>query len=249
MNPIASVLAKPLRLIGKVPFPRQLAEGVSRPPWSWRAAALAVFIAFAGFKALEGIFNSDLAGGWWWAVFPALIAHLPMLCALGYLARGAGTSVTHLFGLGGARVGAVLASGTVLWMLVSLLMVLVGVTLSSLGFSMGTGASPGIGRQAASSIFAFTDIVVWGPICEELACRALLYTSLRTRLGITLSGVVTAAAFTWLHHLDSIPLAGASFVPAVLMSLWYERTRSLWPNIIAHSQLNLSVALVMLIRP
>jgi membrane protease YdiL (CAAX protease family) len=247
MNPIASVFAKPLRLIGKVPFPRQLAEGVSRPPWSWRAAALAVFIAFAGFSILERALNSYWPGGWWGAFFPILIAHLPMLCALGYLARGAGTSVTHLFGLRGARVGTVLASAVVLWILLSLLMVLVGATLSSLGFGMGTGASPGMGREAASSIFAFTDFVVWGPICEELACRGLLYTSLRTRLGITLSSVVTAAAFTWLHHLDSIPLAGASFVPAVLMSLWYERTRSLWPNIISHSLHNLSVALVVLI--
>jgi len=144
-----------------------------------------------------------------------------MLCALGYLARGAGTSVTHVFGLRGARVGAVLASAIVLWILLSLLMGLAGATLNSLGFGMGTGAGPGIGRQAASSLFAFTDIVVWAPICEELACRALLYTSLRTCLGITLSSVVTAAAFTWLHHPDSIPVAGGHFVPAVISSLWY----------------------------
>jgi membrane protease YdiL (CAAX protease family) len=249
MNPTASVFSKPFRLLISVPFPRRLAEGVSEPPWSWRAAAAAVFVAFAGFKALGWVFNSNLPSGWWGALFPMLIAHVPMLCALGYLARGAGTSVTHLFGLRGARVGAVLASATLLWILLSLLMGLAGVTLSSLGFGMGTGASPGIGREAASSIFAFTDIVVWGPICEELACRALLYTSLRTCLGITLSSMVTAAAFTWLHHPDSIPLAGASFVPAVLSSLWYERTRSLWPNIISHSLHNLSIVLVTLIRP
>jgi membrane protease YdiL (CAAX protease family) len=249
MNPMPSVFMKTFRVTRLGTFPRRLAEGVSKPPWSWRAAALAVFIAFAGFSILGRTFNSYLPGGWWGAVFPMLIAHVPMLCALGYLARGAGTSVTHLFGLRGARVGAVLASATVLWILLSLLMGLTGATLISLGFGMGTGASPGIGREAASSIFAFTDFVVWGPICEELACRALLYTSLRTCLGITLSSVVTAAAFTWLHHLDSIALAGASFVPAVLMSLWYERTRSLWPNIIAHSLHNLSSALVVLIRP
>ena len=172
-----------------------------------------------------------------------------MLRALGYLAHGAGTSVTPLFGLRGARVGAVLASAIVLWILLSLLMGLAGATLSSLGFGMGTGASPGIGRKAASSICAFTDVVVWAPICEELACRALLYTSLRTCFGITLSSVVTAAAFTWLHHPDSIPVAGACFVPAVLSSLWYERTRSLWPNIISHSLHNLSSTLVTLIWP
>ena len=249
MNPSVSAFSKPFRLLSSVPFPRRIAEGVSEPPWSWRAAAAAVFVAFAGFKALAWVFNSDLPGGWWGALFPMLIAHVPMLCALGYLARGAGTSVTHLFGLSGARVGAVLASGIVLWILVLLLTGLAGATLYSLGFGMGAGAGPGVGRQAVSSIFAFTDIVVWAPICEELACRALLYTSLRTCFGITLSSVVTAAAFTWLHHPDSMPLAGAHFVPAVLMSLWYERTRSLWPNIISHSLLNLSCALVALIRP
>lgn len=230
-------------------FPRQLGEGVSKPPWSRRAAALAVFISFAGFSILERVFNSYLPGGWWGALFPILIAHVPMLCALGYLAHMAGCSVTHLFGLRKTRAGAVLASAIVLWILLSLLMGLAGATLSSLGFGIGTGASPGIGREAASSIFAFIDIVVWAPICEELACRALLYTSLRTCFGITLSSVVTAAAFAWLHHPDSISMAGAHFVPAVLSSLWYERTRSLWPNIISHSLHNLSIALVTLIRP
>ena len=248
MNPIASALAKPLRLVGRVPFPRQLAEGVSRPPWSWRAAALAVFVAFAGFSLLERAFNSYLPGGWWGALFPTLIAHLPMLCALGYLAHGAGTSVTDVFGLRGARVTAVLASAIVLWILLMLLRGAAGVMLSSLGFGMGANAGQGVDRQAVPSVFAFIDIVVWGPICEELACRALLYTSLRTRFGITLSSVVTAAAFTWMHDPDSIPVAGACFVPAVLSSLWYERTRSLWPNIVSHSLLNLSCALVRLIR-
>jgi membrane protease YdiL (CAAX protease family) len=249
MNPTASAFSKPFRLLISVPFPRRLAEGVSEPPWSWRAAAAAVFVAFAGFKALGWVFNSNLSGGWWGALFPMLIAHAPMLCALGYLARGAGTSVTHLFGLREARAGAVLTSGIVLWILVLLLMGLAGVTLSSLGFGMGAGAGPGVDRQAVSSVLGFTDIVVWAPICEELACRALLYTSLRTCFGITLSSVATAAAFTWLHHPDSIPRAGVYFVPAVLMSLWYERTRSLWPNIISHSLLNVSCALVTLIRP
>ncbi len=249
MHPIAFASTKPLRVLISVSFPRRLAEGISRPPWPWPAAALAVFIAFAGFTILDNAFNSYLPGGWWGAFFPILIAHVPMLCALAYLARGAGTSVTRLFGLRGAKVGAVLASAAVLWIALSLLMGFTGVTLSSLGFGMGSSRGPGVGRLALSSIFAFTDIVVWAPICEELACRALLYTSLRTCLGITLSSALTAAAFTWLHHPDCIPAAGAHFVPAMLRSLWYERTRTLWPNIIAHSLHNLSVALIALMLP
>jgi membrane protease YdiL (CAAX protease family) len=178
-----------------------------------------------------------------------LIAHVPMLCALGYLARGAGTPVTHLLGLRGARVGAVLASGLVLWILTELLQGLAGLGLISLGFSTGTSPNLGMGRLAVSSIFSFTAVVVWGPICEELAFRALLYTSLRTCFGITLSSVVTAAAFTWMHGPGCIPMAGFYFVPAVLSSLWYERTRSLWPNFMSHSLLNLLPTLLRLLPP
>ena len=178
------------------------------------------------------------------AVWPAaLIAHVPMLCALGYLTRLAGTTVERVFGLGKVRVGAVLVSSILLCILELISAVGSGVTLSWLGFGAGTGEPPEPARETSLSFFAFTDRVVWAPICEELACRGLLYTSLRTRLGIVTSSVLTAAVFAWLHHPSSLLAAGCRFFPAVVYSLWYERTRSLWPNVIAHAVHNLVGAL------
>ena len=107
--------------------------------------------------------------------------------------------------------------------------------LTWLGLKMGPTASGGYMRKAASSFFVFTDVAVWAPLCEELACRGLLYTSLRTRCGITSSTALTAAIFTSLHNPGTLVEIGGHFFPAALFSLWYERTRSLWPNVIAHA--------------
>jgi hypothetical protein len=45
-------------------FPRRLAEGVSQPPWSWRAGAVAVGIWYWGVEALGKAFMRFLPGGW-----------------------------------------------------------------------------------------------------------------------------------------------------------------------------------------
>jgi membrane protease YdiL (CAAX protease family) len=235
---------KPFRFMAHAVFPRRMAQGVSQPPWSGRAAAVAVVSSFAGFLGLDNALDFLLPGGWGGAVWPSLVGHLPLLCALGYLTRRAGTSVERLFGLDCPRVGALLGSAIVLHVLESLLSVVAGVTLSSLGFGGGAGVSPEEARKVAGS-FLLIDVVVWGPICEEFMCRGLLYTSLRTGFGIALSSVVTAAVFAWLHDPHSLTAAGTYFFPAILSSLWYERTRSLWPNVISHALHNLVVTLIL----
>ena len=104
---------------------------------------------------------------------------------------------------------------------------------------------PHFSTAVSTSFFAFTDATVWAPLCEELWFRALLYTSLRTRLGVAPSAVVTAALFTSIHGLESLVSVVAFFLPALLSSLWYERARSLWPNVIAHSLMNTLPVIVL----
>ena len=111
-----------------------------------------------------------------------------------------------------------------------------------LGLGTGTGDEEQA-KATASSFFHLTDTLVWAPFCEELACRALLYTSLRIRSGIATSSAVTAAVFVVMHTPGSLVDAGVLFFPAVLSSLWYERTRSLWPNVIDHALYNSMVTL------
>jgi membrane protease YdiL (CAAX protease family) len=233
MNSIASAFAKPFRLIGNGSFPRRVAGGVSQPPWSWRAGALAVLVSFVGYWGLQELLDPVWKLRQSGPLFPALVCSIPMLCCLRYLARRAGTTVEKVFGLRGARLGRVLVSGMFLFVLEALLMGATWAVVSRLGFE----AKPETARD--SSVFLILDMTVWAPLCEELSFRGLLYTSLRTRLGVASSVVITAGAFALAHTPISFHKVGVLFADALLSSLWYERTRSLWPNIISHSLNNL----------
>ena len=57
--------------------------------------------------------------------------------------------------------------------------------------------------------------------------------------------VITADAFGLVHAPCSVQKVTIIFVDASLSSFWYERTRSLWPNIISHSLNNTMVTLVL----
>jgi membrane protease YdiL (CAAX protease family) len=218
----------------KAEHSRRLAEGVSRPPWSWRAAACAVLIALAGIKLLPG--------GYVWS---DVVAHLPMLGCVAFLTWRAGTGIGRAFGLARARVGRVLASGLLLFLCESLLQS--AVTLLLLWLGLGGAHTEETRREARATLaspFLFADASLLAPFCEELTCRGLLYTSLRTRFNVAASVLGTAAVFALIHpysFAESCPL----FFAALISSLWYERTRSLWPNIIAHALNNTMTTFVM----
>jgi membrane protease YdiL (CAAX protease family) len=247
MQTITLDLGQPPGSARKRVFFGRLAQGVSQPPWSWRAGAVAVLLSFAGFLGLPKICEVAASHGLAdvWLFWPILVWAMPMLCALAYLTRQAGTTAGKVFGLRGVRVGPVLVSGLLLFIPVLVLMVGAALVLARLGFEAPSGGGV-TAKGTASTFFALTHVTVWVPLCEELWFRALLYTSLRTRLGVGSSSVITAALFAWVHYPAYGVWAAASFLPAVLSSLWYERTRSLWPNIIAHSLLNLLPWLVVL---
>ena len=119
MEAITPDLTKPLGFARKGMFLGRLAEGVSQPPWSWRVAGGAVLVSFAGFLGLPqyamqrramGCPMSGASGPPWFG--------LSRCCArLAYLTRQAGTTVGKVFGLRGARVGPVLVSGLLLFIL------------------------------------------------------------------------------------------------------------------------------------
>lgn len=248
MDSITPNLTKPLRFARARAFPGRIAEGVSQPPWSWHAGAGATLVAFAGFLGLSELFAAaarhrlpNLDRFW-----PTLIGALPMLGALACLTRQAGTTVGKVFGLRGARVGPVLVSSLLLLILELLLMAGAAILLPRLGFEKGPGAEVQT-REALSSFFTLTDATVWAPLCEELWFRALLYTSLRTRFGVATSILASATLFAAVHYPETLVLTAALFFPAALSSLWYERTRSLWPNVIAHSLFNFLPCFVVLV--
>jgi len=237
MSSIASALGKPFRFIGNATVPRRLADGVSKPPWSWRAAAFAVAITCLGFMGVPVLLHRLWHLGATDVLCPELVLSIPMLCSLRYLARRAGTTAVKAFGLSGVRVGWMLLSSVLLFVLGLILFVATSIALERLGFK---GQSD---KLEHTSVFFILDMTVFGPVLEELWFRGLVYTSLRTRLGVGSSAVITAAAFALGHGPSSFHKMGVLFVDGLLNSIWYERTRSLWPNMISHSLQNTIFAL------
>ena len=85
--------------------------------------------------------------------------------------------------------------------------------------------------------FETFDAVVWAPIVEELTFRGLLYGTLRGRLGVLPSAVLSALVFV-LPHDYGLSGSLSVFTSGVLWAIAYERTRSLLPGMIAHAANN-----------
>jgi len=87
------------------------------------------------------------------------------------------------------------------------------------------------------------DVVVFGPLCLEIAFRGLLYTTLRTKLQPHRAALAGAVLFGLIHAV-SLPSFLALVWSGYLLGLAYEKTRSLLPGIFCHMIANLSALLV-----
>jgi hypothetical protein len=95
----------------------------------------------------------------------------------------------------------------------------------------------------AEPYLAVISLAVIAPVVEEIVFRGFIYGGLRTRLGVAISVIVSAAIFALAHTFSvggSILLLGPSlFVAGVALALVYERTRSLVPGMVLHASFNL----------
>jgi uncharacterized protein len=87
---------------------------------------------------------------------------------------------------------------------------------------------------------AAVDSIVWAPLVEEVAFRGLLYGTLRTKLSMGPAALLSAGCFAAVHGYGTLGLASV-FWSGILWAVAYERTRSLWPAILAHGVNNLMV--------
>lgn len=78
---------------------------------------------------------------------------------------------------------------------------------------------------------------VIAPFAEELFFRGFLYTFLRERLGIWVGAAISALIFA-LFHFEPVVVA-VTFLLGLACVFVYERSRSLWGNILLHSMYNL----------
>jgi membrane protease YdiL (CAAX protease family) len=97
-----------------------------------------------------------------------------------------------------------------------------------------------------AAIFYFLLICVLAPVVEECLFRGFIYAGLRSRLGPTLAVVGSSAIFGATHLRLAMGGMVAIACVGMLLSLLYERHRTLWPSIFAHALHNLLAFAVLL---
>jgi hypothetical protein len=94
------------------------------------------------------------------------------------------------------------------------------------------------------------DTVLWTPFVEELAFRGIVYGTLRSRMPMAPAAALSALAFAGAHGYGVTGFASVLW-SGLIWAVAYERTRSLWPSVLAHSANNLvvNVTYLLLLRP
>jgi uncharacterized protein len=103
-----------------------------------------------------------------------------------------------------------------------------------------------VGGDTSVAVAAVIEYVVLAPLFEEIAFRGLLFATLRRRLGLTWSALISAAVFGVAHGYGL--LGFISVLWSGLLWAWaYEKTGSLLPGIVAHAINNFLVCLTVIL--
>ncbi len=226
------------RLTSPKPLSR-LSSGVSPAPWSAaegyamtvRAGVLCLLVLVVYYILLDLLFSESVATG---LPFGTLIGALPMLHYLTRRVPAAhGVRLVELFGL---RLEASATDLLVATLVLTALEQALGVGAAALhqGHWYESVLEVALRGGPGQVLVLIVDAVILAPILEEIACRGLIYTSLRTRLSPWNAAMASAALFT-LPHMYSPGGALALFTGATASALIYERTRSLLPCMVAHA--------------
>jgi membrane protease YdiL (CAAX protease family) len=229
-----------------------VADGEPRAPWTllegWGVLVRGLFLALV--VAIFGLQVLRMALGLETLPLADLFAAVPLLILLDrrLLAPAALDGVT-VFGLRPhAPVRALVTAALGLLTIRVGATVALGLTGRTLGVAppwsdtIDEGLIIGSAPAVASRLL---DYVALRPALEELACRGLLYASLRTRLGPWAAALASAGIFALLFVYQPLSFL-VLFTSGVASALVYERTRSLWPGIIAHA---LGNALALAVEP
>jgi membrane protease YdiL (CAAX protease family) len=85
-------------------------------------------------------------------------------------------------------------------------------------------------------VILFSTVAMLAPFCEEIIFRAFLYSAARRRIGIFPAVLLSSLVFAFIHFDKGGTLMLLALGP--VLALAYERTRSLWPSMIAHGLWN-----------
>ncbi len=225
------------------PLPAPVGPAWLPPPWELYDG-YAIFIRGAlGFLVISGATfllpdPNPLAG------MVSLLGGLPILWLTMRYLTSRGLSLGTVFGLRSLPDLAFLAKATVVLVALSLLGELT-IALIVSSFHLKTGWTDGLLEEVLWGPWwmvlgtAF-DSTVWAPVVEEIAFRGILYGTLRTKMSVAPAALLSGSTFGLVHGYGAIGFA-AVFWSGIIWAVAYEKTRSLWPAILAHGINNLLV--------
>jgi membrane protease YdiL (CAAX protease family) len=228
-----------------------VSTGLPYPPWTMEAgwtvtvrggaAALLAFVGLEILKSAVGLKTLPLA---------TFLCALPLLFLLDRsLLAPAGLELPAVFGLRpSVPLRQVAAAALGLIALEQGVALVVGFSARALGHGLSWSESLDedlIFGGLPVVVARLLDGIVVAPVIEEIACRGLVYGSLRARFGPLPAALISAGLFAALHVYEPVGFA-IIFVAAVISALVYERTRSLLPSMTAHVANN---AFALLIEP
>ena len=174
----------------------------------------------------------------------SLLSGIPILwLSMRYLASR-GLSLVTVLGLRPLPDFALLGRVTVALVALSLLGELT-ISLVVAGFHLKTDWTDGLLEETLWGpwwmvLSTAVDSTVWAPVVEEVAFRGILYGTLRTKLRVAPAAILSGAMFAVVHGYGTIGFASVLW-SGIIWAIAYEKTRSLWPAILAHGINNLLV--------
>jgi len=172
-----------------------------------------------------------------------IVADLPVFWWIARYLKAHGSSMRAAFGLVPRRDGWSRLIGVTLF-LIGIALVL-DATIDTAGTLIGLKAHWADGfsedllwQPRLAFVLNVFNATVWAPIIEEVTFRGLLYGTLRTRLPMPSSALLSAVIFA-LPHGYAAAGSVSVLVSGVLWAVAYERTRSVLPGLLAHSANNI----------
>lgn len=171
--------------------------------------------------------------------FNTLLHELLGLALLGYVAR---QNRQGLADLGGVFRMANLPTGLLLWLVAEVSYRLAFPTIFSICELMGWhSAAPYYpSGKLGLGLLTFCFVIV-NPVFEEMIVRAFLMSEILTITGSSALAVLFSVLLQTSYHLyQGLPYALGVGVIFLIFSIYYVRTRQIWPVIIAHFIMDLS---------
>ena len=224
------------------------------PPWPpWDGFGLFVRSAF-GFLVIGGLPPLLASGRSAVAAIGGLAAGVPAVAWIAGYLTAAGRPPLAVFGLRVRRADMGALAGVTLALIALGIVGEAVITLVAAGLDMRSHWADGFPEDvlwepwwlvAVSTV----DTALWAPFVEELTFRGVVFGSLRVWLPAVPAALLSAVLFAGAHGYGATGFASVLW-SGIVWALAYERTRSLWPSILAHTANNLlvNITIVGLLR-